>query len=175
MRGAAVSCSSLLRFVDHALLYLARHFFVATELLAVDAASSGERAQDTRVAVKFHRGNVGADDLKLSLDIRAENSPATAGKIAHDFAHAIFGNAHLDQIDRFEQTGPRFPERFLKRPIARDLESDVLRVHRVHLAVVKIRLYVHDATAGENSFRARDLDAAVDRRHEHPVYALAGK
>src|SRR4029077_4305040 len=119
----------------------------------VKAASAGKRAQDTCVAVEFHRGNAGADDLKLSVDIRAENSPATAGKIAHDFAHAIFWNAHLDQIDRFEQTGPRLHERFLKRPIARDLECDVLRVYRVHLAVVKIRLYIHDATAGENSLR----------------------
>src|SRR6266446_1327499 len=162
MRQAAVACSRFFRFVDHALLDLARHFFVATELLGVNAASSGKRAQDTSVAVEFHRGNLGADDMKLSLDIRAENSPATAGKIAHDFAHAIFGNTHLDQIDWFEQTGPRFHERFLKRPIARDLECDVLRVYRVHLAVAKIHLDVHDATGGENSFRARDLDAALD-------------
>src|SRR5213076_1434448 len=91
-----------------ALLDLPRHFFVATEMLGVNAPSPGERAQDTCVTVEFHRGNVGADDLKLSVDIRAKNSPATAGKIAHDFAYAIFWNAHLDQIDRFEQTGPRF-------------------------------------------------------------------
>src|SRR4030095_8953542 len=131
------------------------------------------RAQDTCIAVEFHRGNLGADDLKLSLDICAEHSPAAAGKVAHDFAHAIFGNAHLDHIDRFEQTGPRFHERFLKRPIARDLECDILRVHRVHHAVVKIPLDVRDATAGENSLLARDLDAALDRRHEHAVHTLA--
>ena len=71
--------------------------------------------------------------------------------------------------------GPRFHERFLKRPIARDLECDVLRVHRMHQAVVKIRLHVHDATAGEDSFRARNLDATLDRRHEHAVHALARK
>ena len=63
----------------------------------------------------------------------------------------------------------------LERPIARDLECDVLRVHRVHLPVEKIRLHVHDATTGENAFRARDLDPALDRRHEHAVHALAGK
>src|SRR4029077_13780558 len=122
----------------------------------------GKRAQDTRIAVEFHRGNVSADNLKLSFDISAENSAATTGKIAHDFAHAIFGNAHLEQIDRFEQTGPRFHERFLESPIARDLECDVLGIHRVHLAVAKIRLYVHDATAGENSLRACELYAALD-------------
>src|SRR4030095_16676259 len=105
MPRAAVACSRLFRFVDHALLDLPRHFFLATELLGVNAASAGKRAQDTCVAVEFHRGNVGADDLKLSLDICVENSAATAGKIAHDFAHAIFWNAHLDLVDRFEQTG----------------------------------------------------------------------
>src|SRR5215469_12144709 len=123
---AAVACSRFFRFVDHALLDLARHFFVATELLGVNAASASERAQNTSVAVEFHRGNVGADDLKSSLRICAENSPATAGKIAHHFAHAIFGNAHLDLVDGFEQTGPRFHKRFLKRPVARNLECDVL-------------------------------------------------
>src|SRR5262249_56003091 len=103
-------------FIDHALVDLARHLLIATELLGVNAASAGERAQDTRVAVEFHRGNLGADDLKLSFRIRAQNSAATAGKIAHDFAHAIFGNADLDLVDGFEQTGARFQERFLKRP-----------------------------------------------------------
>src|SRR6201993_188803 len=172
-RRAAVACSRFFRFVDHALLDLVRHFFVATELLGVYAASAGKRAQDTCVAVEFHRGNVGADDLKLSVDIRAENAPAAAGKTAHDFAHAIFWNAHLDQIDRFEQTGPRFHERFLKPPIARDLEGDVLRIYRMHQAVVKIRLHVHDVVAGENPFGACPLDAALDRWHEHTVHALA--
>src|SRR5438046_8924212 len=100
-------------------------------MLGVNAPSPGERAQDTCVTVEFHRGNVGADDLKLSVDIRAKNSPATAGEIAHDFADAIFWNAHLDQIDRSEQTGPRFRERFVKRPIARDLACDVPRVHGI--------------------------------------------
>src|SRR5436305_4657066 len=99
MRQAAVACSRFFCFVDHALLDLARHSFVATELLGVNAASAGERAQDTRVAVEFHRGNFGRDALTLSIDIRAKNYPATAGKIAHDFAHAISWNAHLAPND----------------------------------------------------------------------------
>src|SRR5438093_6944868 len=99
MRQAAVGCSRFFCFVDHALLDLPRHFFVATELLGVNAASASERAQNTPVAVEFHRRNVGADDLKSSLGICVENSPATAREIAHHFAHAIFGNAHLDLVD----------------------------------------------------------------------------
>src|ERR1700757_781056 len=94
--GLLLPRSRFFRFVDHALLDLARHFFVATELLRVNAASAGERAQNTSVAVELHRWNVGPDDLKSSLSTCVENSPATAGKIAHHFAHAIFGNAHLD-------------------------------------------------------------------------------
>src|SRR5215471_21116144 len=112
-RGVDVACSRFFRFGDHALLGLAWHFFVANELLGVDAASAGKRAQSASIAIQFHRGNLGADNLKLSLDIRAENSPAAAGKIAYDFAHAIFGNPHLDRIDGLEQTGPRFQERLL--------------------------------------------------------------
>ena len=139
----------------------------------MNAASAGKRAQGTCIAVEFLRGNFGANDLKLALDVHAENSAAPAREIAHDFAHAILGNPHFDHIDRFEQTGPCFYERFLKRPIARDLECDVVRVHGVHFSVVKIRLDIHDAIAGENSLRARDPDAALDRRHEHAIHALA--
>src|SRR5207237_1250949 len=47
-------------------------------MLGVNAPSPGERAQDTCVTVEFHRGNVGADDLKLSVDIRATHSSAHA-------------------------------------------------------------------------------------------------
>src|ERR1700757_349065 len=65
--GLLLPRSRFFRFVDHALLDLARHFFVATELLGVNAASAGKRAQNTPVAVEFHRGNVGADQLKTSL------------------------------------------------------------------------------------------------------------
>src|ERR1044071_4243090 len=102
MRRAGVAGFRFLRFVDHALLDLSRHFLIPTELLGVNAASSSKRAQNTPVAVEFHRGNVGADDLKSSLGVCAQNSPATTGKIAYHFAHAIFRNPHLDLIDRFE-------------------------------------------------------------------------
>src|SRR5262249_9316183 len=111
MRRAGIACSRLFCFIDHALLDLTRHFLVAAELLGVNAASAGQRAQNTPVAVELHRGNVGTDDLKSSLSTCVENSPTTAGKITHHFAHAIFGNAYLDLVDRFEQTGPRFHER----------------------------------------------------------------
>ena len=39
---AAVACSGFFCFVNHALLDLARHFFIATEFLGVNAASASE-------------------------------------------------------------------------------------------------------------------------------------
>src|SRR5260221_8215054 len=149
----------LFRRFDHLLLELARHLFVMAEIFRVNAAAAGERAKLARVPVELLRGNFGADDLKLSIHIDAENPPAPARQIAHDLAHAVFGNAHLDGEDRLEQAWPRFLKRLLERPISGDLKRDVVRIDRVHFSIVKIDADIDHALALEDALGARDVDA----------------
>ena len=78
-------------------------------------------------------------------------------------------------VDRLQQAGPRLLERLLEAKIAGDLERDVLRVHRVHLAIVELDLHIHHAIAGQDAFLARLHDALLHRRHETPVHVLARK
>ena len=43
----------------------------------------------------------------------------------------------------------------------------------MHFAVVEINLHVHDAVAGENSFRASLLHAVFHGRHEDSIHILS--
>jgi hypothetical protein len=69
-------------------------------------------------------------------------------------------------VDRLQQARLGGRERLLEREITGDLERDVLGIHRVHLAVVKINLHVRHAAAGEDALGAGLVDALLDGRHE---------
>ena len=78
-------------------------------------------------------------------------------------------------MDRLEQAGPGRHERFFESEIAGDLERDVLRIHRMHFAVVEIDLDIDDSITGENPFFGRLHDALLDRGHKNAIDVLAGQ
>src|ERR1700733_10004978 len=78
-------------------------------------------------------------------------------------------------MDRFQQTGACLEERFLESPIAGDLKRYIVRINRVHLAVIKVDVHVYDTIAGQDSFRTSMLDTAFNRREKNPIDALSGK
>ena len=64
-------------------------------------------------------------------------------------------------------------ERLAEGLLAGDLEGDVLGIHRVHFAVVKVDLHVHHAVAGDDAVGAGAVDAFLHGGHEHAVHILA--
>src|SRR5258705_10047279 len=98
---------SLLARLDHFVLLVARHFLVMIEFLFMHATASRQRAESAGIAVELLGRDVGLDQLKAPLHVHAMNLAATAGEVAHYFAHRILGNADFDHMDGFEQAWPR--------------------------------------------------------------------
>ena len=160
-------------FGDDFFRRLARHFFVMAERLGVDARAAGQRAQRAGVVIEFRRRHAGLDDLERAFGLDAENFSAPRGQVAHDLAHEGFRHLDFDDLNRLQQQRPGGGERLLERKVTGDLERDVLGIHRVHLAVVKINLHVGHAAAGENALVANLRHAFLDRRHKVAVHVLA--
>src|SRR5690349_10956768 len=115
------------------------------------------------------------DELEAAFHVHALDFSTAAGEVTHDLAHAVFGNADLHIVYRFEQAWACHGEGFFKTKIPRDLKRDVLRIDRVHLAVVKVNFDIDHPVAGHNAFFASLHDALLDRGHEHAVHVLAGE
>src|SRR5271167_928888 len=75
----------------------------------------------------------------------------------------------------FKQARPGLKECLLKCPIAGDLEGNVIRVYRVHFAIVKIDLHIHDPVAGEDTLAAGVPDSTLDRWDIYAIHALPGE
>ena len=82
---------------------------------------------------------------------------------------------NFNRLNRLQQNRLGGGERLLEREITGDLKRDVLRVHRMHLAVVKINLHVRHAAAGDDALGAGLIHALLDGRHEIAVHVLANE
>ena len=69
------------------------------------------------------------------LLIHAHHSTATGVQIVQHFAHILIRDGDDHVADRLQQHGAGPQESLFKALSPRDLERDVLRVHRVFLAV----------------------------------------
>ncbi len=141
-------------FCDDFLFELARHFFVVAEFLGVNAASAGEGPDRGGIMVEFHRRHRRFDDLERTVGVHPQNLSPPTGEVADNLSQRVFGDLDFKVEDRFEQRGPGVRERCLERFLAGDLEGDVVGVHRVHFAVVKINFGIHNPIAGEHAFSA---------------------
>ena len=123
--------------------------------------------------VQLHLRHLGPDDLERPLGIHAQDFAAAAGEVAHDGAHEFLGHADLDLGDGLEHAGLRGLDCLAEGMPAGDLEGDVLGVHRVHFAVIKVDLHVDHAVAGDDAVGAGAVDAFLHGGHEHAVHILA--
>ena len=158
---------------DHFFLELAGHVLVVAEFLAVQAPAAGEGAQVGGVVVQLHLRHLGPDDLERPLRVHAQDFAAATGEVAHDGPHEFLRHADLDLGDGLEHARLGRLERFAEGLLAGDLEGDVLGIHRVHFAVVKVDLHVHHAVAGEDAVGAGAVDSLFHGRHEHTIHVLA--
>ncbi len=109
----------------------------------------------------------------MAVGVDAEDVPAARGEVAQDGADVFLGGGDGERVDRLEEARGGVRDRLLERVVAGDLEGDVLRVHRVHLAAVEIDVHVDDPEAGEDALQGDRAHALLDRGHEHPVDVVA--
>ena len=77
-----------------------------------------------------------------ALGFHAHDHAASALQVGHHIAHQLLRYAHLHFLDRLHQLRVGLGERILECHGTGDLETDVVAVHRVHLAVVDDHLHV---------------------------------
>src|SRR2546426_672173 len=75
--------------------HLGRDFLVHVELLAVCAASVGERMQHRRVLVELRLRHVGLHLGEAAVLLGAEDLPAPRRQVAHHGALILVGRPHL--------------------------------------------------------------------------------
>src|SRR5512141_812020 len=102
----------LLRGCDNLLRLLARDFLVVIHPRLEHAAAAGLGPQHGRVRVELRRRNKCANHLVVSYCFHPRDLASPRGDIAHDVAHAIFGDPHLDVENRLEENRTGFHEPF---------------------------------------------------------------
>src|SRR5436190_23813270 len=93
--------SGFFAFFDDLLFGFAWHFFVMTEALAMNTASTRKRAQGAGITVELLGGDMSFNELKAAIHVHTLDFATPTGEIAHNFAHAIFGYLDFDQMNRF--------------------------------------------------------------------------
>src|SRR5688500_19827024 len=91
---------------------------------------------------------------------------AVGRELARDVSHLLFGREYLDVDDRLENGGSRLGERIEECLAARRHESDVLRIHRVRLAVVDDDAHVLQRESGDEARLENVAYTLLDRRDE---------
>jgi len=143
-----------------------RHRFSVRELHTVHTAALGNRAQLNRVTLHFcHRYLSCNHALTLRL-LHSLNAPAASVQITHDVTHVLFRHGNRDIHDGLEQYGPSSQKSLLEDLAAGDLEGNVFRVDRVHLAVIHFASYVDDGIAGQRTALKPGPDALFNGGEE---------
>jgi hypothetical protein len=102
------------------------------------------------------------DVLNASLVLHAEKPSPQGRQAARNIAGRTLGNEQIQLDDRLQKHRVRLPERLEERARPGDLETHLVRVDVVRLAVEDLDLDVDDAVAGHRPAGHRLADALLD-------------